>query len=91
MRDIDLKVISAAENSNKFQITRFWKEKSLEDVVTLGLMARSTLVDMKRQINMYFFMFMIFILIRIKFNIDIYNDELLIIIWKHNKKENRPW
>jgi hypothetical protein len=28
-------VISAAENSNKFQKTRFWKEKSVEDVVTL--------------------------------------------------------
>jgi hypothetical protein len=25
---IDFKVISAAENSNKFQKTRFWKEKS---------------------------------------------------------------
>jgi hypothetical protein len=35
--DIDLKVISAAENSNKFQKTRFWKEKSVEDMVnTLG-------------------------------------------------------
>jgi hypothetical protein len=29
-------VISAAENSNKFQETRFWKEKSVEDMVTLG-------------------------------------------------------
>jgi len=29
-------VISAAENSNKFQMTRFWKGKSVEDVVTLG-------------------------------------------------------
>jgi hypothetical protein len=28
-------VISAAENSNKFQKTRFWKEKSVENVVTL--------------------------------------------------------
>jgi hypothetical protein len=28
-------VISAAENSNKFQKTRFWKEKSFENVVTL--------------------------------------------------------
>jgi hypothetical protein len=36
--DIDLKVISAAdENSNKFQKTRFWKEKSVEDVVILIL------------------------------------------------------
>jgi hypothetical protein len=31
--DIDLKVISATENSNKFQKTRFWKEKSVENVV----------------------------------------------------------
>jgi hypothetical protein len=42
--DTDFKVISAAENSNKFQKTRFWKEKSVEDVVTLGLMAQATLV-----------------------------------------------
>jgi hypothetical protein len=34
--DIDFKVISAAaENSNKLKKTRFWKEKSVEDVVTL--------------------------------------------------------
>jgi hypothetical protein len=32
---IDFKVISASENSNKFQKTRFWKENSVEDVVTL--------------------------------------------------------
>ncbi len=31
-----LKVISAAQNSNKFQKTRFWKEKSVENMVTLG-------------------------------------------------------
>jgi hypothetical protein len=42
--DIDLKIISAAENSNKFQKPRFWKEKSVEDVVTLGPMAHTTLV-----------------------------------------------
>jgi hypothetical protein len=36
--DIDLKVISTAENSNKSQKTKFWKEKSVEDVVTLGPM-----------------------------------------------------
>jgi hypothetical protein len=29
-------VISVAENSNKFQKTRFWKEKAVENVVTLG-------------------------------------------------------
>jgi len=31
--DIDFKVISATENSNKFQKPRFWKEKSVETVV----------------------------------------------------------
>jgi hypothetical protein len=30
-----LKVISAAENANKFQKTRLWKEKSVENMVTL--------------------------------------------------------
>jgi len=32
-------VISAAESSNKFPKTRFWKEKSVMDMVTLGPMA----------------------------------------------------
>jgi hypothetical protein len=37
VRDIDFEVISATENSNKFyKKTRFWKEKSVEVVVTLG-------------------------------------------------------
>jgi hypothetical protein len=34
--DIDLKVISATGNSIFFKKTRFWKEKSVEDLVTLG-------------------------------------------------------
>jgi hypothetical protein len=46
---------------------------------------------MKSQINMCIFMFVIFILIEIKFDIHINNDELLIIIWEHNKKENCQW
>jgi hypothetical protein len=33
--NIDFFVISATENSNKFQKTRFWKEKSVENVGTL--------------------------------------------------------
>jgi hypothetical protein len=37
-------VISADENTNEFQRTRFWKEKSVEDVVTLGPTAQATLV-----------------------------------------------
>jgi hypothetical protein len=37
-------MISAAENSNKFQKTRFLKENSAEDVVTLGPAAQATLV-----------------------------------------------
>jgi hypothetical protein len=41
-------VISATENSNKFQKTKFWKEKSVEDVdqFTLGPTAQATLVCM---------------------------------------------
>jgi hypothetical protein len=38
-------MISAAENSNKFQKTRFWKEKSIEDVVALGPKAKATRVN----------------------------------------------
>jgi len=37
-------VISAAGNSSKFQKTRFWKEKSIEDMITLGPTAQATLV-----------------------------------------------
>jgi hypothetical protein len=37
-------VISGAENSNKFLKTRFWEEKSVEDTVTLGPTAQTTLV-----------------------------------------------
>ncbi len=43
--DIDLKAISITENSNKFQKTWVWKEKSVEDVVTLGPTAQATLVS----------------------------------------------
>jgi hypothetical protein len=42
--DIDIKVISTTKNSNKFQKTRSWKEKSVEDVVTLGLTIHKPLV-----------------------------------------------
>jgi len=45
--DIDFEVISAAENSNKFQKTRFWKEKSVEDMLTLRPRAQATLVSVK--------------------------------------------
>jgi hypothetical protein len=44
MGDIDLKLISALENLNKFQKTRFWKEKLVEDMVTLQPIAQATLV-----------------------------------------------
>jgi hypothetical protein len=39
-------MISASEISNKFQQTRFWKEKSVGGVVTLGPMTHATLVLM---------------------------------------------
>ncbi len=46
MGDIDFEVISAIENSNKFEKTRFWKEKSVEDVVTLeGLPFNSSMMS----------------------------------------------
>jgi len=32
---LNFRVVSASENSNKFQKIRFWKEKSVENVVTL--------------------------------------------------------
>jgi hypothetical protein len=39
-------MISAAENSNKFQKTRFWKEKSIEGEVTLGgLLFNSSMIS----------------------------------------------
>jgi hypothetical protein len=40
-------MISAAENSNKFPKTTFWKEKSVEKVVTLGPTTQATLVFME--------------------------------------------
>jgi hypothetical protein len=44
--DIDFYVIFAAEISNKLQKTRFWKEKSVEDVVTLeGLPFNSSMIS----------------------------------------------
>jgi hypothetical protein len=46
-------VISATENSNKFQKTRFWKEKSVEDVITLGPMGQATLVHMISAISVH--------------------------------------
>ncbi len=49
MRDIDFNVVSATENSNIFQKIRFWKEKSVEDVVTLGPAAQPTLVKTKKR------------------------------------------
>jgi len=39
-------MICATENSNKFPKTRFWKEKSVEDVVTFGATAQATLANM---------------------------------------------
>jgi hypothetical protein len=40
-------VIFAVENSNKFQKTMFWKEKLVEDMVTLGPTPQATLVRSK--------------------------------------------
>jgi hypothetical protein len=44
--DIDFKVISRAENSNKVENTKFWMEKSVENVVTLkGLPFNSSMIS----------------------------------------------
>jgi hypothetical protein len=46
MGDIDFEVIFATKNSNKFQKTRFWKNKSVESVVTLeGLPFNSSMIS----------------------------------------------
>jgi hypothetical protein len=42
-------VISVTENSSKSQKNRFWKEKSVEDMVILGPMAQAALVWMKQR------------------------------------------
>ncbi len=44
-------MLSAAKSSNKFQKTRFWKEKSVEDVVTRAPMAQATLVCYEMILN----------------------------------------
>ncbi len=44
-------MIFATENSNKFQKARFWKEKSVQDVVTLGPTAQGILVLSKLEIK----------------------------------------
>jgi hypothetical protein len=56
--DIDFKVISATENSNKFLKPRFWKEKSVENMVTLeGLPFNSSMISFHiwlfKKINTY--------------------------------------
>jgi hypothetical protein len=38
-------VNSALGNSNTFQKTKFWKEKTIENVVTLGPTMHATLVE----------------------------------------------
>jgi hypothetical protein len=46
-------------------------------------------MDMKKKINMCLFISMIFILIKIKFDININNDELLENIWEHKKRKEK--
>ncbi len=46
MGDIDFKMIYATKSSNKFQKTRFWKENSIENVVTHeGLSFNSSIIS----------------------------------------------
>jgi hypothetical protein len=51
--NIGFKVISASENSNKFQNPRFWEEWSVEDVITLGPTAQAALIGMVFQLVVY--------------------------------------
>jgi hypothetical protein len=53
--DIDFKLISATENSNKSQKTRFWKENWVSGVVTLGPTAQATLVVISRIVFLMWF------------------------------------
>jgi len=43
--DIDLKIFFPLKIQINSKKTRFWKEKIVEDVVTLGPMAQATLVN----------------------------------------------
>ncbi len=52
MGDIDFTMISAVENSNKFKKPRFWKEKSVENVV-----AREGLPFNSRMISFHIWLF----------------------------------
>jgi hypothetical protein len=52
----------------------------------LDSFSRPSNMDMKKQINKCVIMSVKFIIIQIKFNIDVNNDRLLKIIWKHKKK-----
>jgi hypothetical protein len=45
---IDFKVICVTKNSNTFQKTMFWKEKSVEDMVTIGPTAQAALYLLKK-------------------------------------------
>jgi hypothetical protein len=61
-------VTSTAENSNKNLKTRFWKEKSIEDMVTWGPMAQGTLVILiiilmiqRNKIMLYYYVKVIFL------------------------------
>ncbi len=44
-------MIFVAENSNKFPKSKFWKEKSVEDMATLGPMAHATIVNINKDEN----------------------------------------
>jgi hypothetical protein len=49
--NIDLKMISIAENSNRFPKCKFWKEKSVEDMATLGPTTHATKVNINKDEN----------------------------------------
>jgi hypothetical protein len=52
VEDIDFKVIFALKIQIKFLKTRFWKEKSVEDIITLEPTAQATLVLANTSVNL---------------------------------------
>ncbi len=73
MGDTDFKVISVPENSNKFQKTRFRKEKSVEDVVTRGPTAQATLVPSKEEEGWIHTLWSMYVYANDNFNLVIYD------------------
>ncbi len=53
--DIDFEVFLPLKIQINSQKTRFWKEKSVEDVVTLGPTAQATLITIEKDNKKYYY------------------------------------